>query len=163
IYVQSLSRQGSTSFVVVRFGNVLGSAGSVVPIFQQQIARGGPVTVTHPEMRRYFMTAREASSLVLEAATMGDGGEIFVLGMGMPVKIVDLAREMIKLSGLKVGEDIRIEFTGIRPGEKLYEDISTDDEHATRTRHKKIYIGKIAQFGGDQIARWMAELAAASA
>jgi FlaA1/EpsC-like NDP-sugar epimerase len=126
----------------VRFGNVLGSAGSVIPIFREQIARGGPVTVTHPEMRRYFMTIPEASQLVLQAGAMGAGGEIFILDMGEPVKIVDLARDLITLSGLRPGEDIDIEFSGIRPGEKLYEELSTAAEDARRTTHPKVFTGR---------------------
>ncbi len=143
LYVQTLAAQSKTRFVTVRFGNVLGSNGSVVPIFREQIAKGGPVTVTHPEMRRYFMTIPEACQLVLQAGSMGQGGEIFILDMGEPVKIVDLARDLIALSGLRVGEDIEIVFTGNRPGEKLFEELATDAEHADKTAHPKIFIGKL--------------------
>jgi FlaA1/EpsC-like NDP-sugar epimerase len=142
IYVQALSQRSKTRFVTVRFGNVLGSNGSVIPIFQEQIARGGPVTVTHPDMRRYFMTIPEASQLVLQAGAMGNGGEIYVLDMGQPVKIADLARDLIVLSGLKPGEDVEIKFTGLRPGEKLFEELSVDGEHADKTRHPKIFVGR---------------------
>jgi FlaA1/EpsC-like NDP-sugar epimerase len=143
IYIQALSQRSSTRFVTVRFGNVLGSAGSVIPIFRGQIAQGGPVTVTHPEMRRYFMTIPEASQLVMQAGAMGQGGEIFILDMGEPVKIVDLARDLITLSGLRPDEDIEIRFSGVRPGEKLFEELSTDTEHADKTKHPKVFIGRI--------------------
>ena len=143
IYIQSLSQRSKTCFIAVRFGNVLGSAGSVVPIFQEQIGRGGPITITHPEMTRYFMTIPEATQLVLEAAALGRGGEIFILDMGEPVKVVDLAKDLLALSGLREGEDVEIVFTGLRPGEKLFEELSTDEEQAERTRHPKVFTGRI--------------------
>jgi FlaA1/EpsC-like NDP-sugar epimerase len=140
MYIQTLhaSRKNQTKFMAVRFGNVLGSSGSVIPLFQKQIAEGGPVRVTHPDMTRYFMTIPEASMLVLQSAAQGTGGEIFVLDMGKPVKIVDLARQMIELSGLKPDKDIQIEFVGIRPGEKLFEEISRRGERFVSTTHPKI-------------------------
>jgi FlaA1/EpsC-like NDP-sugar epimerase len=158
IYIQALSERSETRFVTVRFGNVLGSAGSVVPIFQEQISKGGPVKVTHPDMRRYFMTIPEACQLVLQAASMGEGGEIFVLDMGEPVRIVDLARDLIALSGLREGDDIEIEFTGIRPGEKLFEELSTDSEQADRTRHPKIFVGRIPEQGYADVNARLVEL-----
>jgi FlaA1/EpsC-like NDP-sugar epimerase len=144
LLISALQKESGTKFVAVRFGNVLGSNGSVVPIFKEQIAAGGPVTVTHPEMTRYFMTIPEASQLVLQAFSIGKGGEVFVLDMGKPVKIVDLARNLILLSGLQPDHDIKIEFTEMRPGEKLHEELSQEDEHLIPTSHPKIrcYVGR---------------------
>lgn len=144
MYVQSLyqHQQANTKFITTRFGNVLGSNGSVIPRFKKQIEAGGPVTVTHPDITRYFMTIPEACQLVLEAGSMGNGGEIFVFDMGSPVKIADLARKMIKLSGLEPDEDIKIEYSGLRPGEKLYEELLNNAENTLPTYHEKILIAK---------------------
>lgn len=138
MYVQSKNEEGGTHFITTRFGNVLGSNGSVVPLFKKQIEMGGPVTVTHPDITRYFMTIPEASNLVLEAGVMGNGGEIYVFDMGKPVKIVDLATKMIELSGMRPGEDIKIVFQGLRPGEKMYEELFKENENLVSTHHPKI-------------------------
>ena len=139
------SRKGRTRFITTRFGNVLGSNGSVIPRFTKQIESGGPITVTHPEITRYFMTIPEACSLVLEAGTMGHGGEIFIFDMGEPVKISDLAYRMIKLSGMTPNVEIKIHYSGLRPGEKLYEELLNKDEEVLPTYHKKIMISKVKQ------------------
>ena len=162
MYVQGLNGRRPTQFATVRFGNVLGSSGSVVPIFKQQISEGGPVTVTHPEMTRYFMTIPEAAQLVLQAGTMGRGGEIYVLHMGEPVKIVDLAKDMITLSGLRPGIDIEITFCGTRPGEKLYEELSHEGEHVGDTAHPKIGIWKHRVQDWEAVRRGIEELLAAA-
>ncbi|HJQ68489.1 MAG TPA: nucleoside-diphosphate sugar epimerase/dehydratase [Blastocatellia bacterium] len=162
LVVQDLDRRYPTRYVAVRFGNVMGSAGSVIPIFRDQIRKGGPVTVTHPDMVRYFMTIPEAAQLVLQAGALGEGGEIFILDMGEPVRILDLAKDTITLSGLKPGEDIEIVFTGVRAGEKLYEELEITEERLTQTRHPKIFIGKIAAYPEERVRHALARLRALS-
>jgi FlaA1/EpsC-like NDP-sugar epimerase len=151
LVTQGLNREFPTRYVAVRFGNVIGSAGSVIPIFRRQISEGGPVTVTHEEMVRYFMTIPEAAQLVLQAGAMGEGGEIFILDMGKPVKILELAKDLITLSGFKPYKDIDIVITGVRPGEKLYEELEITEEGMSKTRHPKIFIGKLVAYPEDKM------------
>lgn len=158
IYIQSLGKQSQTKFITTRFGNVLGSNGSVIPRFKKQIEQGGPITITHPEITRYFMTIPEASQLVLEAASMGKGGEIFVFDMGKSVKIVNLARKMIMLMGLKEGKDINIVYTGLRPGEKLYEELLANNENTLPTHHSQILIGKVREYEYSEVKCIIEEL-----
>jgi FlaA1/EpsC-like NDP-sugar epimerase len=164
IYVQSLNnflietRSSNTRFITTRFGNVLGSSGSVIPKFRKQIEEGGPVTVTHPDITRYFMTIPEACQLVLEAGNMGKGGEIYIFDMGKSVKIIDLARKMIKLSGLIIGQDIQIVFTGLRPGEKIKEELLADQENTLPTYHPKIMVGRVRTYDFLQAAKEIDDL-----
>jgi len=145
MYINCFNKNGSTKFITTRFGNVLGSNGSVIPLFQSQIKNGGPVTVTHKDITRYFMTIPEACQLVLEAGSMGNGGEIFVFDMGKSIKIYDLALNMIRLSGLKFPKEIDIKITGLRPGEKIYEELIGDSENTMPTHHAKIMIAKVSK------------------
>ena len=156
--VQTLQKNGKTEFVAVRFGNVLGSHGSVIPLFKKQIDEGGPITVTHPEITRFFMTIPEAAQLVLQAASYAKGGEIFVLDMGNPVKIYDLARKMINISGLVPDKDIEIKFTGLRPGEKLYEELLLSEEGIQKTTHSKIFVGKPTDMTIDDLEQKLSAL-----
>jgi len=160
--VRVAAQRSGRAFVAVRFGNVLGSRGSVIPLFQKQIAAGGPLTITHPDVERYFMTIPEAAQLVLQAATLGQGGEVFVLDMGQPIKIVDLARDVIRLSGLEEGKDIGIVFTGLRPGEKLYEALFAANEHHTRSRHQKIFFAQNGHVAVEQVEEAVERLLAAA-
>lgn len=157
VVLQDLNRKERTCFAAVRFGNVLGSSGSVVPLFQGQIERGEAVTVTHPEMERYFMTIAEAVALVLQATALAQGGEIFVLDMGRPVKILELAEEMITLAGLRPHEDVPIVFSGVRPGEKLFEVLDVSEESAYRTGHARIFVSKVGQVAPEQVVELVAE------
>jgi FlaA1/EpsC-like NDP-sugar epimerase len=168
IYVQSLFKklqakdEHCTKFITTRFGNVLGSNGSVIPYFRKQIAAGGPVTVTHPDIIRYFMTIPEACCLVMEASTLGQGGEIFVFDMGEPVKILDLARNMIRLAGYTPEKDIRIVFTGLRPGEKLYEELLNQKETTIPTANEKIMVARVREFDFDTVSPEVDQLIATS-
>jgi FlaA1/EpsC-like NDP-sugar epimerase len=160
IYTQSFNQVSTTRFITTRFGNVLGSNGSVIPRFKKQIEEGGPVTVTDPEITRFFMTIPEACRLVLQASAFGKGGEIFVFEMGESVKIVDLARKMIKLYGLQIGKDIQIKFTGLRPGEKLYEEVLDLQETTIPTVHERIKMAKVREHKHEEVLEWMEQLAA---
>ena len=144
MYCQALNQEYKTKFIITRFGNVLGSNGSVIPLFKKQINSGGPITVTHPNVTRFFMTIKEACQLVLEASSMGDGGEIFVFDMGESIKIIDLAHKMIQLAGLEIDKDIKIKIIGLRPGEKMFEETLNINESTSKTHHPKILIGKVS-------------------
>ena len=144
MYCQALNQEHKTKFIITRFGNVLGSNGSVIPLFKKQINSGGPITVTHPNVTRFFMTIKEACQLVLEASSMGDGGEIFVFDMGESIKIIDLAHKMIQLAGLEIDKDIKIKIIGLRPGEKMFEETLNINESTSKTHHPKILIGKVS-------------------
>lgn len=161
IYAQSKNNVSETKFITTRFGNVLGSNGSVIPLFKRQIEKGGPITVTHPEITRYFMTIPEACQLVLEAGMMGNGGEVYIFDMGPSVKIADLAKKMVRLSGLELGKDIHIKYVGLRPGEKLYEELMADKENHINTHHPQIMIGKVQEYSFDEIERKVSELSEA--
>ena len=161
VVVQELNARGPTRFVTVRFGNVLDSAGSVVPLFREQIQAGGPVTVTDPEVTRYFMTIPEACQLIMQASASGQGGQVFVLDMGEPIKISYLAEQMIRLSGKRPGDDIRIEYIGLRPGEKLHERLFLDQEHLQPTAHEKLLLAQpVALFRTDSVALYVPAAAA---
>ncbi len=153
IYIQTLNQKGITHFITTRFGNVLGSNGSAVTLFRKQIEKGGPITVTHPDVIRYFMTIPEACRLVLDAGMMGKGGEIYLFDMGNPVKIVDLAKRMVQLSGLELDRDIQIKYTGLRPGEKLYEELLNDEENTLPTHHPQIMIGKVREYDYKNVSK----------
>lgn len=158
IYIQSLNKNTATKFITTRFGNVLGSSGSVIPRFRQQLENGGPITITHPDITRYFMTIPEACQLVLEAGAMGNGGEIFIFDMGESVKIVDLAKKMIKLSGLVLDKDVKIVYTGLRPGEKLFEELLSDHENTLPTHHKQILVAKVKEYDFAEVSGEIGEL-----
>lgn len=151
--IQIFSQISPTEYAAVRFGNVLGSNGSVIPVFRQQIKNGGPVTVTHPDIIRYFMTIPEAVNLVLQCGAYAKGGEIFILDMGEPVKILDLAKKMIRLSGHVPGQDIKIEFTGLRPGEKLYEELLIDEDNLVETENDRIFVAQMGEIDVAEMSR----------
>jgi FlaA1/EpsC-like NDP-sugar epimerase len=157
-YIQSLNKISKTRYITTRFGNVLGSNGSVIPRFNRQIEARQPITITHPDITRYFMTIPEACQLVLEAGAMGQGGEIFIFDMGKSVKIVDLAKKMVQLSGLELGKDIQLVFTGLRPGEKLYEELLANEENTIPTHHKKIMIAKVKEYEFNDVRNNIKEL-----
>lgn len=163
LIIQKTNSTSKTKFAVVRFGNVLGSRGSVIPLFKKQIAKGGPITITHPDMERYFMTIPEASQLVLQAGSMAKGGEVFVLDMGEPVKIVDMAKDLVELSGLVLGKDIEIKYSGLRPGEKLFEELLTAEEGTSSTKHRKIYVANIKQVDESRLITELEKLKIANA
>jgi FlaA1/EpsC-like NDP-sugar epimerase len=158
IYTQALTRSGNTRFITTRFGNVLGSNGSVIPLFRSQIEKGGPLTITHPEVTRFFMTIPEACQLVLEAGAHGKGGEIFIFDMGKSVRILDLAKKMIQLSGLTLGKDIQIKYTGLRPGEKLYEELLNIEENTIPTHHPLILTAKVRELSLPEVRKDIADL-----
>lgn len=158
IYAQAMNQKNGTGFITTRFGNVLGSNGSVIPLFREQIEKGGPVTVTHPDITRYFMTIPESCQLVLEAGAMGNGGEIYIFDMGKSIKIVDLAKKMIRLSGLTLGKDIQIKFTGLRPGEKLYEELLNDQENTIPTHHPQIMVARVKEYDFGEIDKEIRQL-----
>jgi FlaA1/EpsC-like NDP-sugar epimerase len=162
LIVSELASRSQTRFMAVRFGNVLDSRGSVIPLFKQQIAAGGPVTVTHPDITRFFMTIPEASQLVIQAGALGQGGEVFVLDMGEPVRIADLARDLIRLSGLEPDVDVKLRFTGLRPGEKLYEELLTAEEGVQATRHEKIHVARPEVHAREALEAGLAGLLAAA-
>ena len=158
IVIQSLAKRSSTHYCAVRFGNVLGSRGSVLPLFKKQIEEGGPVTVTHPDMTRYFMTIPESVQLVIQAGALGKNGEIFILDMGEPVRILDLAQDLIRLSGFEPEKDIKITFCGTRPGEKLFEEVLTVDEGTKATKHERIFVAKATNQSGQGFGQEVAQL-----
>jgi FlaA1/EpsC-like NDP-sugar epimerase len=158
IICQEYDSKSETDYVSVRFGNVLGSNGSVIPLFKKQLEEGGPILVTHPDIIRYFMTINEAVQLILQAGAFAEGGEIFVLDMGEPVKIDDLAKDFIKLSGFELGKDVNIVYTGLRPGEKLYEELLMSEEGLQKTLHQKIFIGKPLDIESDLLLKKLDEM-----
>jgi len=158
LLTQAYSKDNHGRFMSVRFGNVIGSSGSVIPFFRKQIEKGGPITVTHPEVTRFFMTIPEAAQLILQAGAMGEGGEIFILDMGTPIKIIDLAKDLIRLSGFEPGRDIEIKFTGLRPGEKLYEELITEGEGIVKTPHEKILVLRGNSIHRDDLLSKISEL-----